>query len=238
MSKDPAFLFYSSDFMTGVADLTMEERGQYITLLCLQHQKGRLTTKAVALAVANPSQDVLDKFKIDENGLYYSERLEKEMGRRKAYSEKQRERAKEGWKKRKQTKAVADAVALPLMENENENEIRDTNENRGIVKGDEACNDAAEKFCDQFNVGTYHFLEAGRFISAIDQAGRLKEFITQTDFYFKVKEAKEERLHRWKNYLAPENKWQDGVWLQTDWKAEFEKLQPREMSNAEKLRLA
>ena len=29
MSKDPAFLFYSSDFLTGVMDLTMEENGIY-----------------------------------------------------------------------------------------------------------------------------------------------------------------------------------------------------------------
>ena len=42
MERDPAFLFYSSDFLSGIADLNMEERGQYITLLCVQHQKGRL----------------------------------------------------------------------------------------------------------------------------------------------------------------------------------------------------
>ena len=32
-NKDPAFLFYSSDFITGCMGLTMEERGQYITLI-------------------------------------------------------------------------------------------------------------------------------------------------------------------------------------------------------------
>jgi hypothetical protein len=45
MSKDPAVLFYSSDFLTGTLLMNYEERGQYITLLCLQHQKGHLTEK-------------------------------------------------------------------------------------------------------------------------------------------------------------------------------------------------
>ena len=39
--KDPAFLFYSSDFLSGTMLMTDEEIGQYIKLLCLQHQKRR-----------------------------------------------------------------------------------------------------------------------------------------------------------------------------------------------------
>lgn len=126
MARDPAFLFYSSDFLTGTSDLTMEERGQYITLLCLQHQKGRLTRKAVAIAVANATADVMAKFKIDKDGNFYNERLEIEADKRKSHSKKQKERALSGWKKRRAAaKAVADAVALPLEDvNENENENR------------------------------------------------------------------------------------------------------------------
>lgn len=37
--KDPAFLFYSSDFLSGTMLMTDEEIGQYIKLICLQHQK-------------------------------------------------------------------------------------------------------------------------------------------------------------------------------------------------------
>ena len=81
--KDPAFLFYSSDFLTGVADLTMEERGQYITLLCLQHQKGHLSEKTCRLQLGlsdlTQAADVMAKFIVDENGLYYNRRLESEM---------------------------------------------------------------------------------------------------------------------------------------------------------------
>lgn len=127
MSKDPAFLFYSSDFLTGVSDLTFEERGQYITLLCLQHQKGRLSKKAIQIAVPNATADVLLKFKKDEHGLFFNERLELEANKRAQHAEKQRQRAIDGWKKRKKGQShgntMVNAAALPLeSENENENE--------------------------------------------------------------------------------------------------------------------
>lgn len=85
MSKDPAFLFYSQDFLTGVADLTFEERGQYITMLCIQHQKGYISSKWLSINLPNASSDVLNKFEKNENGDYYSERLSVEMDKRQGY---------------------------------------------------------------------------------------------------------------------------------------------------------
>ena len=85
--KSPAILFYTSDFLTGVSDLTMEERGQYITLLCLQHQTGHLSLKTIKLNVPNASEDVLQKFLKDEAGNYYNERMEKETEKRNIYIE-------------------------------------------------------------------------------------------------------------------------------------------------------
>lgn len=137
MAKDPAFLFYSSDFLSGVTDLTMEERGQFITLLCIQHQKGRLTEKMIKISAPGVSKDVLEKFKVDESGLYYNERLEVEREKRIQHSEKQRQRAIEGWKKRKAEqsdgKATANATALPL-ENENVNEDVNKDESKNENK--------------------------------------------------------------------------------------------------------
>jgi len=86
--KDPAFLLYSSDFLTGTSDLTMEEKGQYITLLCLQHQKGRLSDKAIKLAVGNVEKDVMLKFVKDEEGLWYNKRLNQESTKRLTYKPK------------------------------------------------------------------------------------------------------------------------------------------------------
>lgn len=141
MAKDPAFLFYTNDFLSGVQDLTMEERGQYITLLCLQHQKGRLTEKMIRLSCGNAAADVMAKFRQDENGNYYNPRLEIEIKNRAASAEKQRQRAVNGWKKRKKDfdnesddtestqsggSAAANATALPLVnvnESVNENGI-------------------------------------------------------------------------------------------------------------------
>lgn len=36
MAKALTVLFYTSDFLSGTSFFTMEERGQYITLLCEQ----------------------------------------------------------------------------------------------------------------------------------------------------------------------------------------------------------
>ena len=80
--SNPAVLFYTSDFLTGVLDLTMEERGQYITLLCVQHQKGHLKEETIRLLVGSVSVNVLNKFIKDENGFYYNPRMELEKEKR------------------------------------------------------------------------------------------------------------------------------------------------------------
>jgi hypothetical protein len=130
MAKDPAFLFYSNDFLSGVADLTFEERGQYITLMALQHQKGHLTLKAIKINVPSVTDDVLAKFTVDSEGNYFNERLDLESEKRKAHSEKQKQRALDGWKKRKANEsplnATADATALPLEDEDVNEDINTT----------------------------------------------------------------------------------------------------------------
>ena len=86
-NKDPAVLFYTSDFLSGVMGLTMEERGQYITLLCLQHQKGALTNKDIELAVGKISKDVRAKFVENEQGCLYNPRMAQEAEKRRRYTE-------------------------------------------------------------------------------------------------------------------------------------------------------
>lgn len=126
MSKDPAFLFYSADFLVGVSDLTMAERGQYITLLCLQHTKGHLSRKNIEIAIGSVSEDVLAKFSIDENGCYYNERLEQEVLKRKAYSESRRKNGLKKWENAYATESECICNELQEhmdmhMENENIN---------------------------------------------------------------------------------------------------------------------
>lgn len=86
-NKGPYVPFYTADFLIGVSGMTMSERGQYITLLCLQHQRGRLSEKDIRLAVKKPSENVLEKFIKDENGLYYNSTMELRTKQREQYIE-------------------------------------------------------------------------------------------------------------------------------------------------------
>lgn len=86
MAKDPAFLFYTNDFISGTQFFTNEEVGLYIRLLCAQHQHGRLSEKQVIIICNSLDNDVLKKFNKDEQGLYYNERLETEIEKRSKFS--------------------------------------------------------------------------------------------------------------------------------------------------------
>ena len=133
--KDPAYLFYSSDFLTGCASLTMEERGQYITLLCLEHQLGRLSEKTIRLSVGSVSVDVLAKFKQDENGLLYNERLEIEIEKRANFIDTRRNNGLKGGRPRKTQENPKNPLGLNETQithkdkdnnKENENDITPT----------------------------------------------------------------------------------------------------------------
>lgn len=50
MAKDPAFLFYSKDWLEGTAEMLPIEKGIYIDLLCHQHQKGDIPADTQRLA--------------------------------------------------------------------------------------------------------------------------------------------------------------------------------------------
>ena len=92
--KDPAFLFYSSDFLTGTYFLNDNQVGKFIRLLCFHHQKGRLTKEHMLKICLTYDKDIFDLFTQDENGLYFNERLESEVDRRKKYSESRRSNRK------------------------------------------------------------------------------------------------------------------------------------------------
>ena len=74
-NKDPAVLFYTSDFLSGCALMDMRERGQYITLLCLQRERGHMTMQEITRAVKKPSDEVMSKFRQDEEREKPSSRL-------------------------------------------------------------------------------------------------------------------------------------------------------------------
>ena len=90
MSKDPAFLFYSADFLVGTMFFSDEQVGKYIKLLCTQHQKGPLTEKDMLNICKTYDKDIFAKFEKDGK-LYFNQRLSEEIEKRKKYSESRRQ---------------------------------------------------------------------------------------------------------------------------------------------------
>lgn len=126
--KDPAFLFYSNDFLSGTMLMTDEETGQYIKLLCLQHQKGHLKEKDMLNICKSYNEEIFSKFKKDKDGNYYNERLEYEVNKRKAYSESRRNNRRKKETYEKDMKNICNSYE-EHMENENVNENININKN-------------------------------------------------------------------------------------------------------------
>jgi uncharacterized protein YdaU (DUF1376 family) len=131
MAKDPAFLFYPNDYLGGTMGMTFEEKGAYMELLMLQFNRGHMTKHMMGQTVGQLLDKVLDKFKIDEDGLYYNERLEQEKEKRNAFVAS-RLNNKEG--KNQYSKKRGHMASHMENENRNENIIEERKE-RGVGKG-------------------------------------------------------------------------------------------------------
>lgn len=101
--KDPAFLFYSDNFLSGTMFFTDEQTGKYIRLLCAQHLTGHLKENHMIFICKSFDKDIWDKFTKDTNGLYYNERLELEIIKRRNYSESRSNNKKGKIKESKKT---------------------------------------------------------------------------------------------------------------------------------------
>jgi uncharacterized protein YdaU (DUF1376 family) len=94
MSKDPAFLFYSKDWITGTSEMLPLEKGVYIDLLCHQHQNDSLPAQTQRLAmIVRMSHDeflkVWDCLKVkfeERDGRLYNRKLEEVREERSAKS--------------------------------------------------------------------------------------------------------------------------------------------------------
>lgn len=92
-NSTPAVLLYPQDFLTGCAEMTMAERGAYITLLCYQNAHGHMSKTYIDRVCPECPEYVLEKFEVDEDGKYYNKRMEDEIKRRVKYSESRRKNA-------------------------------------------------------------------------------------------------------------------------------------------------
>jgi hypothetical protein len=133
MAKDPALLFYTSDFLTGTMTMNNEQVGKYIRLLCLQHQKGILTEKDMLIICGSYDEDIYSKFTKDDTG-FFNKRLRFEAEKRSNYSlSRASNRLNKNKKKtKKHMKKICNSYEQH-MENENENENIDINKNKKEV---------------------------------------------------------------------------------------------------------
>ena len=136
MSKDPAFLFYPSDFLTGTMFLSNEQVGAYIRLLCAQHQQGHLPQRAMEMMCGGIDEEVFSKFEQDEKGLYYNKRLDNESERRTNYVQSRRKNL--ACEKKEPDISHMDshmgAHMAPHMESHMESHMENRNENENIDK--------------------------------------------------------------------------------------------------------
>ena len=160
MGKDPAFLFYSSDFLTGTMLMSDAEVGRYMRLLCLQHQKGHLS-EAEVFKISKRNEKVLSKFLRDKEGFYYNKRMDEEMTRRAKHSENQRENAYKRWGR---DRCDGNAMAMPL---ENANANINIKKDKGVVGGEEPTLEQVKEFAKEINALTnpdkfyHHYKSAG-----------------------------------------------------------------------------
>ena len=107
--RAPAFQFYADDFLAGTMTMTNEERGAYISLLCLQWSKGFVTEldiQRICLGMPTHSHGICQsKFQADPESRYRNLRLEVERSKQKERSQKQTDIANLRWNK--------DAKAMP-----------------------------------------------------------------------------------------------------------------------------
>jgi uncharacterized protein YdaU (DUF1376 family) len=104
--KAPAFQFYADDFLAGTSDMSAEEVGGYIRLLCHQWTKGGIPNdqeRAARMAglMGSPSIGyVLAKFSPCDDGMLRNARLENVRDQQTAFKAKQSVSGKAGAEKR------------------------------------------------------------------------------------------------------------------------------------------
>ena len=124
-SKSPAFQFYARDFLASskVEEMSMTERGIYITLLSRCWLDNGLPTEMKALAKYARmktaqfermwSNGTLHQCFFERSGKLHNERLDRERKIQAEFRRKQKERAECRWN----AKPVGNATALPILGN-------------------------------------------------------------------------------------------------------------------------
>lgn len=91
MAKDPAVLWYWSDWQGGTTTFSRHLKGCYIDLLNAQFNTGRLSLEEIRTVLGTDFGQawptLQKKFAVDETGKYFNERMEHEKLRRKKFTD-------------------------------------------------------------------------------------------------------------------------------------------------------
>jgi uncharacterized protein YdaU (DUF1376 family) len=146
MAKDPAFLFYPNDYIGGTMGMTFEEKGAYMELLMLQFNRGHMTSHMIGQVVGQLWLNIEVKFKKDENGLYYNERLDEEIFKRKKFTESRRNNVlgTNQHKKNKEIEIKKGGQVVGHMTSHMENANENTNPSMYFVLNNKECDEKLE----------------------------------------------------------------------------------------------
>lgn len=143
--------------------MTHEQRGKYIMLLCLQHQKGFLTEKDMLKICETYDEDIFCKFEKDGD-VYVNRRMKAESDKRAAYAQSRRNNRSNKDKKGEDMLNIC-STHDEHMENENVNEDKDINE----VKKPTRSKPRARTFEDEIETLKEHYKTLWRQTSDISE---------------------------------------------------------------------
>jgi len=95
MAKDPALLWYPSDYVSGTMGMTFEEKGAYMDLLMMQFNHGHLSERQITNHIGVVIWEVIkSKFDLDDKGLYFKKRIDEEKEKRMNFTKSRRNNIK------------------------------------------------------------------------------------------------------------------------------------------------
>ena len=101
--RDPAILFYPTEFIMETYLMTDEEIGKYIKLLCNFQFHGHLNEKKIEDICGGHISRIFNLLEKDKDGLYYHKRTDYEKERRKVFVDSRANNLK-GSKKKSENK--------------------------------------------------------------------------------------------------------------------------------------
>lgn len=96
MAKDPAFLFFPGDWLGGTMTFSRYHKGAYMDLLMCQFNQGHMALQDIQIVLGDADftsmweTKLKPKFKQDDQGFFYNQKLEEEVVKRKKFTQSRR----------------------------------------------------------------------------------------------------------------------------------------------------